>query len=269
MKMSRISSAVAALALTLGAAGAANALTITSGDYTFTIKAYDSGTTGYTTSCTTVASCDLAATTPAPGSAAPSINRSADTMGIFSISQIFNDTTATTVFRAGTTDGYLTGIFGNLTDYNVALTLTNTIAKAQGGTFIVYQNAADMNPTFGATPSATLDFNNNLYPGITNGNIYLKGVFTSGAVAGDTKTTYQSSFLSNTFAGTGTGFIDLTGGSAYSTFHTQALTDLNSHARDLSINTTFGDTNGAASRFGFTVVSAGTLQGTADTTVKP
>lgn len=77
---------------------------------------------------------------------------------------------------------------------------------------------------------------------------------------GDFQTTYQSIFANNGLAGNGSGFIDLTGGSALGTFNTGGVLDQNGIARDLSLTTTFDDVNGAARDNGFTVVSAGQLQ---------
>jgi len=276
MKSSIIRTAVAAIALTLGAAGSANAFVITAGQYKFTIDNYDSGTTGYGDTeglkCTTAAACDSAAAAPAPGSFG-SVNTSADTMGIFSVARITNSTTGATVFQAGGVDGFLTGIFGNLADTNVSVVRDitrlgsplTTIANAVGGTFNVYQNATDYNPALRPTVVAGVkDLNANLYPGISGSTPYLTGNFVPGVIAGDEVTTYQSIFANTGFAGVGNGFIDLTGGTAFDLFNTSSLTDTNGAKRDLFLTTTFDDVDGAAAANGFTVTSAGQVKGAAE-----
>ncbi|MES2830610.1 MAG: PEP-CTERM sorting domain-containing protein [Pseudomonadota bacterium] len=276
MKISTIRSAVAAVVLTLGAAGAANAFVITAGEYKFTIDNFDSGTTGYGNSeglkCTTAAACDSAAAAPAPGSFG-SVNTSADTMGIFSVARITNSLTGATVFQAGGVDGFLTGIFGNLVDTNVSVVRDTlrpgspltTIANAVGGTFTVYQNPTDYNPTLRPDVVAGVkDLNADLYPGISGSTPYLSGVFVPGVVEGDTTTTYQSVFANTGFAGVGSGFIDLTGGTAFDLFNTSSIADTNGVGRDLFLTTTFDDVDGAAARNGFTVTSGGQVKGAAE-----
>jgi hypothetical protein len=271
MKKRLIHSAVAALALMLGAAGSANAFTITAGDIKFTIDNYDSGTTNYGdtlgTKCTTTAACDaVPGIVKAPGSIG-STNTSADTMGIFSVALITNTLTDATLFTKGV-DGYLTGLFGNLIDQNVSVVInpfngaTTTVANAIGGTVSLYKNAVDYNPTLGPTVTAVKDLNNNMYPGITGGSLYLQGVFVPGVIAGDAQTTYQSIFANTGFAGNGSGFIDLTGGSALTTFNTNGYGSLGVN-RDLFLTTTFSDTSGRAAANGWTVLSAGQAEGAA------
>jgi hypothetical protein len=114
MTNSKLTKVVAAMVVALGSAGAAQAaFLIQGGDFKMTIDAYDSATTAYTANCDTVAACD-AVSTPALGSVG-SVNPSSDTMGIFSISSITRLSDNSTYFSRGT-DGYLTGIFSNLTD---------------------------------------------------------------------------------------------------------------------------------------------------------
>jgi hypothetical protein len=273
MKKNYIGSAIAAIALMLGAAGSANAFTITAGNIKFTIDNYDSGTTGYGdtvgTKCTTVAGCDtyIASNggTPAPGAAGAYAG--VDTMGIFSVFGITNTTTGKVLFTKGV-DGYLTGVFGNLYDTNVSVVLDatknnapTTIANATGGTFSLYQNALDYDPTFGPNVVPGIkDLNAGLYPSITDtGSLYLKGIFVPGAVNGDAVTTYQSVFANQGFSGNGSGFVDLTGGSALSIFNNNSY----GGNRDLFLTTTFDDINRTAASIGWTVLSVGQAQGAA------
>jgi hypothetical protein len=269
MKKRYIHSAIAALALMLGAAGSANAFTITAGDIKFTIDNFDAGTTGYGNSngvvCTTVAACDaVPGISKAPGSAGSS-NTSADTMGIFSVALITNISTGAILFTKGV-DGFLTGVFGNLVDTNVTIVTSptnklTTVANATGGTISLYQNATDYNSAFGPDVTANVDLNSNKYQGITGGSLYLQGVFVPGVIDGDATTTYQSVFTNTGFAGNGSGFIDLTGGSALSKYDNDFYGSDGIH-RDLALSTTFQGSTVASSQ-GWTVLSSGQALGTA------
>jgi len=267
-----IRSAVAALVVLLATAGAASAFTITAGEIKFTIDSYDSGTVGYGNTngikCSTVAQCDaVPGIIKAPGSIG-SVNPSADTMGIFSVALISNISTGQTLFTKGV-DGFLTGIFGNLSDSLVevqgcgGILGCNTTALSSGGTFRIWKNAVDYNPALGPLVAPLKDLNNNQYPGINPGSLglYLSGVFSAGVLAGDFTHTYLSNFNNNTFAGNGQGFLDLTGGSALSTFNTDSLADANGNFHDLFLTVTFDDVNQAASKLGWTVTNAGQVKG--------
>ena len=270
-----IRSAVAALVALLAMAGSASAFTITTGDIKFTIDSYDSGTVGYGntdgTKCSTVAQCDaVPGITKAPGSIG-SVNPSADTMGIFSVALIANISTGKVLFTKGV-DGFLTGIFSNLSDARVDVTGCGTLngctttALSLGGTFRVWKNAVDYNPALGPlVVPGVKDLNNNQYPGINPGSqgLYLSGVFSPGVLAGDFTHTYLSNFNNNTFAGNGQGFLDLTGGSAFNTFNTDSLMDANGNLHDLFLTVTFDDVNGSASKLGWTVTNAGQVKGAA------
>lgn len=275
------------LALALGTIGAANALTLTAGNYKITLDNYDSGTlyapqalgSGQTVICTTVASCNTAATTggiPAPASVGSS-NTSADTMGILSIALIQNLTTGQIEFQKGTASTvggiaigpYLTGIFGNLTDRYVETNCTggiaatcSTLGLATGGTFSIFSNAADWNPgNFGVGP---FDLNSAKYKSIsdTASGLFLSGVFAAGAVfAGDPTASYQTSYNSSSFAGSGQGFLDFTGGFALPFFDTNSLTNVNGGKNDAFLSTIFDDANGAAAALGWTVKSTSQVSG--------
>jgi hypothetical protein len=263
MFKSKISQAIAVAALSLGAAGAANAFIITAGDYKFTIDNFDVGNVGYPTTAGVVcqnstADCD-AASLGATGLG------SVDTAGIFSVALITNTTLNTNIFTKGV-DGYLTGVFGNLLDHTVENQCSSTTnsctatALSVGGYFNVYQNSSDYDPSIG--PLASL--NAQMYPGITDGSLYLSGVFAPGGVlAGDMTSTYLSTYNTSTFAGAGQGFLDVTGGSAYNNFNTNSLIDANGNRRDLFLDVTFNDVNGVASQLGWTVSSTGAVTGQA------
>lgn len=172
MFKSKICQAIAAVALSLGAAGAANAFIITAGDYKFTIDNYDAGNVGYPTTEGTAcrnseAACDVVSL------GAPSLG-STDTAGIFSVALITNTTLNTTLFTKGV-DGYLTGVFGNLTDRTVKTLCDEdtgcvTTALSTGGFFDLYSNANDYSPELGPTPTGA-NLNAGLYPGISGGSL--------------------------------------------------------------------------------------------------
>jgi hypothetical protein len=273
--------AVAASLVVLGAIGSAHALSITAGNYTFIISNYDSGTTGYPVGapvCTTVAGCDaVPGIVKAPGSGASSY----DTMGIFTIESIKNETTGQNIFQAGGADGWIVGVFGQLADYRVdrgvlgANDLTSTLST--GGVWTMYRTAANYDPTVGplgagvdfvGTPGDPLSL---LYPSITDvgGEVWLNGRFVPGAIAGDVTTTYTATFNSNTFAGGGQGFLDIDGGTAQSLFDTDALADANGVLRDMFLDVTFNDVDGQAAALGWTVTSAGQILGSVNEAPEP
>lgn len=261
MIKSKVCQAIAAAALSLGAAGAANAFVITAGDYKFTIDNYDAGNVGYTGSGVLCQNDTAACDANSQGAAGLG---SVDTAGIFSVAQITNTSLNTIVFQKGGADGYLTGVFGNLQDQSVE-SVCGTIggcvvtAYSVGGYFNLYQNTSDWDYEQG--PLASL--NSQTYASITDGSLYLAGVFAPGAVAGDPTTTYVSNYLTTTFAGAGQGFLDVVGGSAFEQFDTNSLTDQNGGKRDLFLDVTYNDLGGAASQYGWTVRSTGAVTGQA------
>jgi len=265
MFKSKVSQILAAVAMGLGAAGAAQAFVITAGDYKFTIDNYDVGNVGYPT--TTVGTSCLNSTAACDAVSLGAVGLgSTDTAGIFSVALITNTTLNTTIFTKGV-DGYLTGVFGNLLDrtvdtqYSFATDSFTTTALSSGGYFDVYQNATDYNPALGPLAG---DLNAGVYPGITGGSLYLSGIFAAGGVlAGDMITSYLSTYNTSTYAGAGQGFLDLTGGSAFADFNTNSLMDANGNMRDLFIDVTFNNVNGNASSLGWTVSSTGAVTGQA------
>ncbi len=268
---SSLAAAAALLAITVcGSALAAPVPVISGGDIKFSIDNYDSATTQYGNvagvKCVTVAACDAAAASPAPGSVG-SVNPSADTLGLFSISNISNLTLGTTVFTKGV-DGFITGIFANLTDRTVEVTCgilgCSTGAVSTGGTFQLWLNDFDYDPTLGPMVGAGKDLNAGLYPGVSGGTLLLSGVFAPGAVLlGDAVSTYLTSFNNNTFGGNGQGFLDVTGGLFFDQLNTNSLTNANGGLNDLFLTNTFDDVNGAASSIGWTVKSVAQVTGAA------
>lgn len=263
IKQSLLASAAAIFALaTIGVAQAAPVPNITGGEIKFSLDNFDSATTLYGNvagiKCNTVATCNAAAAAPAAGSVG-SINPSADTMGIFSISNISNATLGTTLFIKGA-QGFITGIFGNLADRQVEVTCgafgCSTSAVSAGGFFQMWLHDFDYDPTLGPTVGAGKDLNAGLYPGVSSGTLLLSGNFSAGgALLGDLVSTYFTNYNNNTFGGNGQGFLDITGGVWASKFNTNALTNANGGKNDLFLTNTFDDVNGAASSIGWTVKS--------------
>lgn len=267
----KIATAAATLLLSVGAA---NAFTITAGDIKFIIDNYDSGNVGYASTSgvkclNSVTACDGASATPGAAGAAGAVasNANIDTFGIFSVASITNISTNEILFTRGT-NGFLTGIFGGLRDQTVEVlcgiaTGCNTTALAVGGFFRMYLNSSDYTAAGGPTGGnpGDRDINNGIYAGITDGSLYLGGVFGAGVLFGDTTSTYLTTYNNGSFAGNGSGYLDLTSGSALSQFDTDALTDPNGNKHDLFLSTTFDDANGAASKIGWTVKSSSQATG--------
>ena len=266
MRKPTIFAALAAASLSLTAVDA-SAFAITAGDIKITIDNYDSGTVGYGNTagvkCLTIAGCDAAAAMPAPGA----LGGSFDTLGIISVAAITNISTGVTLYTRGAGGVFLTGIFSGLSDHAVEVTcgfLTgcSTTALSSGGTFNIWSNAADYNPTLGPTgPGVNLPAS--IYPGVSGGSLFLGGVFSPGVLAGDFTTTYFSNFNNNSFAGGGSGFLDVTAGSAFANFNTNSLMDANGNKHDLFASIIYDDVNLVASSLGWTVKSAGQISGAA------
>ena len=282
MIKSKVNAALTTVALSLGMAGAASAVTIQAGDYTLLLQALDSATTGYGDTpgikCTTVAGCDaVPGISKAPGSIG-SVNTSADTMGIFSIQSITKTGSLTPYFTGGGADGFLTGVFGNLTDRTVTVTANGggngtgcnvgnpggctTSVTSVGGTFKIFQNAAGPNTALGPLVSAGKDLNALLYPTISNtGTLFLSGFFGTGVILGDSLSTFEGRFNNGTIAGGSSGYLDFTGGSAFNAFNTNAQFDPNGGAHDAHADFTFSRAQGAAATAGWSVISAAEVVG--------
>lgn len=273
-------------ALAVGAMSA-QALVLTAGNYKISLDNYDSGTLyvptgGTATLCTDVASCDAAAAIKAPGSIG-SVNTSSDTMGIFSVSSITNISTGETQYIRGSSSSingtvfgpYLTGVFGNLTDYyverNCSLALGCSIAAlASGGTFQLWSNPTDYDPTVGPIVSPNVDLNNGKYsPSVSGGTLFLEGVFAAGAAFAGQSASYFTTYNSATVAGTGSGYLDFTGGVAKTFFDTNSVTNANGGKNDAFLTTTFDDVNQEASKLKWTVKSVTQVSGSINSVPEP
>jgi hypothetical protein len=274
--MTKLFAVFAGAALTLGAAGAAHAAVLTSGNYKITFDNYDAGTLYSNTAgikCSgSTAACDAAAAQTATG-AAGSVNTSADTMGILSVALIQNVTNGQVEFTkgiGGTVGGiaigpYLTGIFANLQDRTVEVTCgitgCSTTALSQGGGFKLFSNAVDWNPAFGSTGGG--DLNTYTYSGISGGSLFLEGVFTPGVTDIDALATYLTSYNNSGVSGNGSGYVNITGGAAQSFFDTNSVaTNLSGVNADALLAVTyFGSTSANPLPADWLVISTGQVTG--------
>lgn len=254
-------------ALLLGAAGSASALSITSGNYKITLDNYDAGTLYTSTTpgviCTSIADCNAAGHVQGNGTTV------SDTAGILSIAAIQNLNTGVTEYIRGTASTiggmsfgpYLTGVFGGLQDQYAERIGTFTQTNSTGGFFNIYSNTTDWSPGLSPT-GAGINLDSGIYSGITSGSLFLSGIFAAGAIlTGDTTSTYTSMFNNNSIGGSGQGFLDFTGGSAYNFFHTSSLTNANGGKNDAYITVTYDDVNQVASSIGWTVKSTAQISG--------
>lgn len=264
MKMLKLSSLLAGVAMMAGVVGSAQALTLTAGNYKITLDNYDAGTlyNPFTPGqiCNSVASCDAAAVSTAPGAGATGI----DTQGILSVALITNLATGQVEYIKGTASTiggvtvgpYLTGVFTGLQDKyvenNCGVTGCTTTALAIGGGFKIWSNTGDYDPTLGPLGSDLPNYN--YAPSVSNGALFLEGLFAAGAaLAGDGEASYVTQYNSGTVAGQGSGYLDFTGGAAYDWFNTNSVQNNNGGYNDAFLTTTFDNVNGVASSLGWTV----------------
>lgn len=284
----RLSKIVASAVIAVGALGSAHALTVFSGDYKIIFDNYDSGTQygvaagqlcgGLSATAANITDCDGAATAVAPGSVG-SANTSADAMGIFSIASVTKLTGGDILYTRGTASvingvtfgPFLTGVFGGLTDFyaenNCGLLSCTTTALLSGGSLKVFSNPTDYDVTQGPLVGANVDLNAALYTSITaaGGTLFLEGVFAAGAAfAGNTDASYVSNFNASTLAGSGSGFLDFTGGDALALFDTDGTLNNNGGWNDAKLSVTYEPTlpNGDPVPNGWTVYSSGQITGT-------
>lgn len=284
MNKKLISALVAGLALSAAAIAPAHALSISAGNFKFSLDNYDAGTTGYATFgvnygngvnlCSSTLGCDTAKGTSAPGSIG-----SEDSWGIFSITAISNLATGQNTYVSGQGGQFLTGVFYGLTDYRVdAATVFGTTyeqAFAQGGRFDLWLNNAAYDPTNSATaatndgPAGRIGVDG--YQGITNagGTKVLSADFAAGVDPTQTAATYKnlSAPFSN-YAGSGQGFLDITyaanaGGFDFSRLDTSAQVDTQGNLHDMFLDTSYSDANGIASSLGWSVHSVTQVTGNA------
>jgi len=278
MSKSKLSATLTAVALSLGMAGAANAITIQAGNYTMVLKNFDSATTLYGNTigtCTGVSGCDSLAAAPALGSIG-SVNSSADTMGIFEVQSITKGSELSPYWTPSVGD-HLTGVFGNLMDHSVEVSGAgcsvvnpsgcSTTTRSIGGTFQIWQNAAGPDVALGPQVVAgSKDLNALLYPTITDaGTLFLSGFFGAGAFLGDLVSTFGSTYNNGTIAGGSSGYLDFDGGSAFGLFDTNSKLDLNLGVHDAFADFTFSavtaESDPVALAAGWNVVSGALVRG--------
>jgi hypothetical protein len=261
MFKSRLCALTAGALLAAGAASSAHAITITAGGYIIQLANYDAGTL-YDTSgvpafvqtslCNSVSACNGISQLSAPGAGASGY----DTQGIFHVTtitatsnpqQIIYTIGSTSVVNGVTLGPYLTGVFGQLSDYDVtaqcAFGTCTVTANAVGGSFALYNNNNDWNPTLGPNTTVgpnNIDLPNMKYTGITGGQLVLGGNFVAGAaVAGNLTASYTTSYQDTTIAGAGSGYLEFTSGTAMSLFHNNDLLANNLKMVDAFLSTHF------------------------------
>lgn len=256
MFKTKLSAVAAGAALTFAAMGSAHALELISGDYKIIFDNYDVGTT-YTTAANVavcggaaanavnIASCDAAAVSPAI------VGSSTDSTGILSIASItrlsdnaiYYTRGTQTVINGVTFGPYLTGVFGGIRDYFASNdALGQTTALGIGGFFNIYNNPADYTSTLGPT-GAGVNLDAGTYPSITDtGTLFLSGNFANGAAFAGQAASYVSNFNSNTLAGSGSGFLDFTAGTAFNLFNQNNVANLNGTFNDARMSVTYQPT---------------------------
>jgi len=265
MIKSKLKQALTAAAFAVGAVSSANAFVISGGDLKITIDGYDIANVSYpsvtgTTCFNSTANCDAAGVTAGAPGMGPY-----DTVGIVSVASITNASGSVTYFSRGS-DGYLTGVFGGLLDHTVATNCNafgcSTQIFSEGGYFNLYKNSAQYDASLGPT-GAGVNLLAGIYPGITSGSLYLSGIFVTGVSAADPTATYYNSYNNTTYAGAGQGFLDIVGGSDAGLFQKDTLTDTLGNKRDLFMEATYNDVDGAASDLGWTVAVTASIKAAA------
>lgn len=253
MKTKNISSAIAAIALTTVCASSAQAFALKNGyagGISFIFSAFDQGT-NYAKPfgapnfsggnlCNTVASCDAVAASVAPGAIG-----SEDTWGIFQIAAIVsNDAFNTTLWTAGQNGEFITGIFGGLSDANVDYSVSgsgtasfNTVSS--GGFLKFYLDTTEADYNAGAALGAIGRTGAQSFTGATNGTLLLDYVFAGTANSNHIGFGYASDFNGASLRGSGSGYLDLVGGSYASQIAKGTQIDLNGEKRDAFLQATF------------------------------
>jgi len=159
---------------------------------------------------------------------------SEDSWGILSIASITNTTTNTQMFTR-VTDGYLIGDITGITDF-YSIALGGGIQKdyAVGGTINLYTSATNFDPTVPSANQAAV------INSVTNLPLYLSLDFTLGAAAGTAgnNSTYTSTFDTTSGQGAGSGYLNVTGGSAAVLFDTNSLTTAINTKADAKLSVT-------------------------------
>lgn len=266
--------------LIAGSMTSAQAIEITAGNYKFIFDNFDVGTTGYGLNggvqstgviCTNAADCNN------PAIAGTSLNKAqgtlSDTAGILSVASITNLTGNINEYTRGfasTIGGvsvgpYLTGVFTGLEDYYVqvvnGIVGSETTALATGGSFSIWSNGADYNPSTGPVGGG-VNLDTLTYPGISSGSLFLSGVFAAGVNAANPTATYLTQYVNAGTAGNGSGYLDFTpGGIAYNLFNQNGTANKIGGFNDAFLTVTFDNVGNAASDLGWDVKSSGQISG--------
>lgn len=266
MNLNKIYSALTIAAASLTVAAPSQAITLAggySGGITFVFASFDMGTNYIAPKvpgniCNTVLACDGAAISPAPGAVG-----SEDTWGIFQVTGIIsNDGFNTLLWTQGQGGEYLTGMFSGLADQAVDGFGSTLFAHSTGGSLQFYVDNTLADYSAGAALGAAGRTGAQSFTGATNGSLWLDMNFSGTADSSYVGLAYQSTFNYQTLNGSGSGFLDVVGGSYASSIKKGTETDLNGDKHDAYLQATFSP-NGSAPKW--TVTNRGGL----DTNVIP
>lgn len=267
MNFKKMNIALAGLALSAAVAVPAHAITLAggyAGGITFVFASFDMGT-NYKgqkggTICASVSACDTAAIAPAPGAIG-----SEDTWGIFQVTGIIsNDGFNTLLWTQGSGGEYITGMFHGLEDavVNGGTTASKVEAHSTGGSVQFYVDNTLANYSAGAALGAAGRTGAASFTGATNGTLWLDMNFAGTADSDYSGLAYQSNFSTASLNGSGSGYLDVVGGSYAGQIKKGTETDLDGNKRDAFLQSTYSPNSNAPS---WTVTNRGGL----DTNVIP
>ena len=259
-KSSTVRSAVVALGIGLGAVGSAQAAFayINTGNISISFDYYDSGTVGYTRTCSGALDCDAAAAqtlTSTPGAVVGFGGAFTDTQGIFRVNTITNTATSTVLYSSLFDSYLLTGVFSGITDIQVAFSGSLVSTRGQGGRVQIWQNvksaANDLTDLSAGGPGvdASKNLTNFVFsngPGTISGGIpWLAADFSESVIQDGSppNATFQSTWDTGT-SGTGSsaGFLDIDaawGGAGVGLFTPDTLQDSLGNKHDMYFSNSF------------------------------
>lgn len=258
-KSSKVRAAVVALGLALGAVGAAQAAAyINTGDITISLDYYDSGTVGYSGTCSGALACDTAAGQVAgstPGAGVGYGGAFTDTQGIFRINSITNVVTSQVLYSSIFDTYLLTGIFSGLVDVDVSFASAIISTRSQGGALKIWSNTKNASNDLTALSSGgpgvdgTKDLTSFLFSNgagtISGGTLWLSALFSESVIVdGSTPhATFQSTWdTGSSGSGSSSGFLDIdtaAGGAGVGWFALDTMQDTLGNKHDLYFSNSF------------------------------
>ena len=155
-----------------------------------------------------------------------------ETWGVVTVNGVFKDQVMTVANRlwVSAAADQMYGMFYGLTDKYVTATTTGFSIGQQGGGFIMYAVAGDVNLLQGPTARIGTDG----YNGMGN-DVLFKGEFESGVNPSDGLVTVVQTVLSanSPTTGEGLGYGSVTEGALYSQLHSQSIMDSSGGAHDM------------------------------------